>query len=314
VIRTFVYKDGNIISGFPKEKIQEYKEKGNLLWIDLEDPEETELELLEDIFSFHELSIEDCIFPSNQPKLDVFDNYLFIVVCGLVNSNEIGEIDIFLGKNFLVSVHERSISSIEEIIVNADKDELLKQGPDFLLHAIIDRTVDKFFFLLDTIDAKIDKAEEDIVGKPSQDVINFLFELKKMIVSLKRTIVSQQAVINQLIKKPIDLISDSVIVYFKDINDHLLRINSTLETFRDATTNILQVCFANMSAQLAQIVKILTLIATFILPLTLITSYYGMNVAIPEFGWGIKGWLVSIGIMFSVVISMFAYFKKKRWL
>ncbi len=312
--KSFAYINEKIVSEIPQGDIQSFLKDANLLWVDIEDPDEKDIDILEDIFMFHELSIEDCIFPNNQPKIDEYDDYLFIVIHCLIDS-EIEGLNIFLGKNFIVTVHEREIQTLLDVINKTKKDvELFKNGACFLLHSILDNTIDSFLLLIDKLDIEIDKREEEAVEAPTQETINKLFDLKKRIISLRRTILPQQAVINTLIRKQFDFIKEETIPYFKDINDHIIRINSTLEIYRDSTTNILQLCFSNFSTQLAQIVKILTVITTFILPLTLITSYYGMNVAIPEFKWGILGWLFSIVIMVGIVLAMFIYFRRKKWL
>jgi len=298
--------------------------EGNLkdakaLWIDIEDPDEKDIDILEDVFKFHELSIEDCIFPNNQPKLDEFDDYLFIVAYGL-REGEVEELNIFIGKNFVVTVHERAIPALTDVLNKVKKNgEFFKEGPPFILHAIFDSIIDSFMVFTERLVLESDSAEEEAIENPSREVINKIFSLKRKIVSLKSVILPQQVVINNIIRKPSILIQDiliqeDVIPYFNDINDHINRIVSSLDACRDSTTHALEVSFGNISAQLSYTVKVLTIIATFALPLQVITGYYGMNVALPEFKMGSYGAFIAISLMIAITLVMYIFFRKKKWL
>ncbi|MEW6680272.1 MAG: magnesium transporter CorA family protein [bacterium] len=314
MLKSFAYIDEKIASDIKREEMGLNLSKAELLWIDIEDPNEADIDILEDVFKFHELSIEDCIFPQNQPKIDEFDDYLFIVVHALVNS-EIEGISIFVGKNYVVSVHERPIPALSELIGTIKKkEELLKNSSCFLLHSILDRIVDSFLLITERIDAEIDKAEEEAMLNPSRNAISRLFDIKKKILSLRRTILPQQSVINTIIRKPFPIIKEETIPYFKDIGDHIIQVNTTLNTYRDILTHILEVCSSNLESHLSEVLKVLTVIATLAMPFLMITSYYGMNIALPEFKWGIKGVAFVFGIAIASTLAVFIYFRKKRLL
>jgi magnesium transporter len=314
MIRASSYCKNEIKSNIAKDELRFYKDNAELLWVDLESPKEDELAILSEVFGFHELAIEDCIFPQNQPKIDEFEDYIFIVIYALLDSKEqnIEELNIFCGKSFVVTVHERPIPVLTNLLKRTDT--VLQKGSDSLLHSIIDGVVDSFVSLVDRLDAEIDRAEEDVVENPAQDVINKLFDLKKRVISLRRIISPQQRVIRHIARRESNIIREEMVPYFNDILDHIERINGVLESFRDVTTNILQVGFSNISNQMAQIIKVLTVIATIMMPLTLITSYYGMNFEKIPFGWGFSGYLFAVFVMVSVAFGMLFFFRKKGWI
>jgi magnesium transporter len=316
MIKILFCKDKKVEEG-KLESLTLYKEKADLLWVDIEAAKDEDLACLDEIFSFHELAIEDCIFPS-QPKIDEFHDHLFIVIYALLDSEaEITteELNIFVGQNYVVTVHEKPVPVLTGITkkLSSENGDFIKRS-DFLLHTIVDRVIDGFTALVNKIDTEIDKAEEAAATNPHQEVINDLFGIKKRTISLRRIIVPQQKVIRYIAKKESSIISDETIPYFDDICDHIEQMSNTLETYRDVTSNILQVCFSNISNKMAGVVKMLTVIATIIMPLTLITSYYGMNLPLPEFGWGIKGVLFALTIMTSITIGLLVYFRKMRWI
>lgn len=316
MIKILFCKDKKVEEG-KYESLALYKDKADLLWVDIEAAKDEELAVLDEVFSFHELAIEDCIFPS-QPKIDEFPDHLFIVIYALLDSEReitTEELNMFIGQNYVVTVHEKSVPVLSNIAkkLSSENGSFIKT-PDFLLHAIIDKVIDGFFLLVNKIDSEIDKTEEMAVENPSQEVINGLFDIKKRIISLRRIIAPQQKVIRYIAKKESSIIGEEMIPYFDDICDHIEQMSNTLETYRDVTSNILQVCFSNISNKMAGVVKMLTVIATIIMPLTLITSYYGMNLALPEFSWGIKGVIFAVAIMASITIGLLTYFRKKKWI
>ncbi|MBU2462139.1 magnesium transporter CorA family protein, partial [bacterium] len=242
MIKILFCKDKKIEEG-KYENLALYKNSVDLLWVDIEAAKDEELAVLDEVFSFHELAIEDCIFPS-QPKIDEFTDHLFIVIYALLNSEgEITteELNMFVGQNYVVTVHEKPVPVLTNIAKNLslENTDFIKT-PDFLLHAIVDKVIDGFFLLVNKIDSEIDMVEESAVEKPGKEMISRLFEIKKKIISLRRIIVQQQKVIKQITTKSNILIKEEMIPYFDDILDHIEQMNNALETYRDATTNILQ--------------------------------------------------------------------------
>lgn len=310
------------ITDYNEIPVKEILNKPNyLLWIDMESPTDKEVLLLSDDFGFHELSIEDCIFPQNLPKIDAFDTYCFIAVHSISQELEIKEelkiieINIFLGKNFIVTVHDQSspIITILKEKVRQDHSILLK-GTDFLLHTILDKIVDNYLPLAEQIDDKIEEIEEKVLTNPTGENISYILDLKRYILSLRKIIIPQRVVISRLSRGDISFVSSKTLMYFRDIYDHLVRIGDMLDMYRELLTNTLEVYLSGTSTKLNEVIKVLTVIATFMMPLTLITSYYGMNIPLPEFTEDGNGIFIVWSLMIGVTVGLFVFFKYKRWL
>jgi len=325
MINTFLFtKEKKLITDFKKINLQEIlNNEINLLWLDLDDPTDEEIVILSEEFKFHELAIEDCLFPQSQPKVDDFGNYIFIIIQGVKKYKEDGEeelktvdLDIFFGKNFVVTVHEEPIKSITGLINRCHQNPMfLDKGSDFLLHAIIDGVVDSYLPLLEEIDDSIEDVEDKVLVNPSQKIMGDILSLKKKILAIRKIIGPQQTVIGILSRRDIPFIKHQTLIYYRDIYDHLVRISDTIDMYRDLSTSVLDVYLSGASNRLTEVMKVLTLIATIVMPLTLITSYYGMNFPLPEFGWGI---VRSIPFVWSLIIGttlgLLIFFKHRKWI
>lgn len=324
MINSFLFnQERKLITDFEEINIKEtLKDKNTLLWLDLLDPTEDEIAILSEEFNFHELAIEDCLFPQSQPKVDDFGNYIFLIIQGIKKQKDNGEeelntidLNIFFGENFVVTVHEETIKSITSLFMRCRQNPMfLDKGSDFLLHAIIDGVVDSYLPLLEEIDDTIEMVEDKVLSNPNQNVMKEIFILKKKTLSIRKIIGPQQTVIGILSRRDIPHIKPNTLIYYRDIYDHLVRIGATLDTFRDQTTNVLEVYFSGSNARLTEAIKVLTLIATIMMPLTLITSYYGMNIHLPEFTWkGIQSVPFVWSLLVGTTLGLLLFFKHKKW-
>jgi len=175
--------------------------------------------------------------------------------------------------------------------------------------------VDSYLPLLEEIDDKIEQVEDEVLKNPTQQAVSEIFSLKKEILAIRKIIVPQRAVIGLLSRRDIPFIKPNTLIYYRDIYDHLVRIGDTTDMYRDLTTNILEVYFSGTSNRLTEVMKVLTLIATIMMPLTLITSYYGMNVQLPEFGWGIMRSMLFIWtLLIGTTLGLLLFFRHKKWI
>ncbi|MFH1824559.1 MAG: magnesium/cobalt transporter CorA [Candidatus Firestonebacteria bacterium] len=311
------------IENVKAEDLQKYlSDKNNILWLDIENSSEKDIDMLIDIFNFHSLSIEDVIFPHNYPKIETFEDYLFLIIHA-VNYNEeeqtkiiSQEINIYFGENYIVSVHEESIKYIHSVIQRAKSNPMImSKGTDFLLHLILDGITDSFFPVLDIINDKIDKIEDKIlIGNSGQKVImSEMLDLKRNLLNLRKIVGPLRNVYSTLTRSDLPFIRTKTIIYFRDVYDHMLRIFDLIEAYRELLSATMEADFTIISTRLNEIMKTLTIIATFMMPLTLITSFYGMNVKAPEFEWGIFGYIFVWIIIILATVGMFLYFKKKKW-
>jgi len=296
------------------------RNKDTLLWVDLEDPTEFESETLVEIFNFHPLAIEDCVSDKSNPKIDDYDEYLFLVMHA-ISSRDGGELatselDMFFGKNYVVTFHKDSIRSVRQVREQAKKrpENLMGRGSDLLAHALLDRLVDHYLPVLDSYDHKIDILEEQLFEKPPDEYLSTLMKIKHDMFNLRRIVSPQRDTVYFLTRNGTPFIRPQHLMYFRDIYDHLFRIYGIAEGYHETLSSLLQVYFSYSSHKLNQIVKRMTVIATLTMPMVIIASIYGMNFKnMPELNWP-YGYYFSILLMLGVAAVMLIWMKIKKWI
>lgn len=294
-----------------------------LLWVDIQNPEEDELSgILRDIFHFHPLAIEDCQSTGFQTaKIDDYRDYLFIIAHALKIKPgsgvlETDELNLFIGQNYVVSTHHNGKSNpVEHVWSLLEKDDrLLSNGPGFLAHAILDILVDGYMPLIDSMDEEIEWLEDKVLQQPSPETLERILDLKHSTLTLRRLIGPQREVMNILSRDDFPQISQHNKIYFRDIYDHLVRIQDLSESVRDIVQGTLDIYLSATSNRLNEVMKALTIVSTIFLPLTFLAGVYGMNfITFPEIHWR-YGYLAAWVLFILIAILMVVYFKKKRWL
>lgn len=296
---------------------------GNI-WVDFQDTTEQEFDILRNVFKFHPLSIEDCILPQERPKVDVFSDYLFIITHSIFYYKEKDpkegmsnrELNIFLGKNFLVTLHNERVKAITVMQERLKTSSVMMgSGPDLLLHSIFNLLIENYFLTLDELEDHMDTLEDKIfLGKFDNALLNEIFIAKKNVLYLRKFLSPQRELMSQLMHRDLPFIHADTRIYFRDAANNLVRVHELIESYRDFLTSLMEAYLSLISNRLNDIMKTLTIIATLMMPLTLITSFYGMNLEIPEFKWGIFGYLFVLSIISLVTVSMVIYFRKKKFL
>lgn len=299
------------------------------LWVDLEKPtpEETKM-VLEDIFHFHPLSIEDCVSVSPSPKVEeyspkeeeMFWPYLFMVIHAVDYSRKDGvfatsELNFFLGKNFLVTYHEvplRSIQAAEEMCLRGTVH--IARAPDRVAHTLLDGIVENYKPALDELSLEIAEVEQMVVQQATPETLNRILGIKKEVLHLRQIIGPQREVLARFARGEFKLIRPHLVPYYRDVYDGLFHIAELAQTYADSLTGILQVYLNMSSNRTGEVVKLLTLITVITTPLTLVGTWYGMNFKnMPELSWQ-YGYALAFGVtLMSTVISIW-WFKRKRWL
>ena len=293
-----------------------------LVWIDLDHPSPAEVEnILVGLFDFHPLAIEDCLSSGYQtPKIDDFVEYLFIVTHALTaegrrSLDDTLELNLFLGKNYLVTCHQTThMPPVEAVWDRIERDDrLIRNGSDFLCHGILDHLVDDYFPVIDHMDDEIELLEDQVLQKPDPHILARVLELKHDILFLRRLISPQREVMNRISRDEFPVVDAQSRIYFRDIYDHLVRIQDLSESLRDIISGVLDIYLNSTSLRLNEIMKALTIVSTIFLPLTFIAGLYGMNfVYMPEINWR-YGYLF-VWIIFIVVFAgMIFYFRHRKW-
>ncbi len=298
------------------------------LWVDLEKPtpEETKF-VLEDIFHFHPLSVEDCVMVSPSPKVeeyapredDKYPAYLFIVIHAVDYSRKDGvfatsELNFFLGKNFLVTWHDVPLRSIQQT-----EDRCLKssqhvaRAPDRVAHTLLDAIVENYKPALEELALEIAELEDQVLQNPSKQTLNRIIQIKKEVLHLRQIIGPQREVILRFARGEFKLIRAHLVPYYRNVYDALFHIGELAQNYTDSLTGILQVYLNMSSNQTGEVVKLLTIITIVTTPITIVGTWYGMNFHnMPEYSWK-HGYSYALGLTAVTTALTYLYFKKKRW-
>jgi magnesium transporter len=298
------------------------------LWLDLEKPTEFESrEVLEQIFHFHPLSIEDCVQPSPSPKVeeyspkegDLFTPYLFMVIHAVDFDRKDGkfatsELNFFLGKNFLVTYHDeplRSVSTVEERALAGTMG--IARAPDRVAHSLLDTLVDNYKPALDALSLEIAELEDLAFQKTDKHTLNKILQVKKEVMHLRQIIGPQCEVLGRFAKGEFKLVRPHLVPYFRDVYDSLYHIGELAQGYTDSLTGILQVYLNMSSNQTGEVVKLLTLITVITTPLMMIGTWEGMNFeGMHELHYK-HGYLIATIVMIASTSLTYWYFKKKKW-
>lgn len=307
-----------------------YKKNSDFLWVDLINPKKEDLEKIKNKFDFHPLSIEDCENFSDLPKVEEFENYLFIIFHKIyydIKKDKIilKKINFFVGTNYIVSIHKENYPAIDKIKELIEKNpNIMQKGPDFFLHLILDNIVDDYFPLIDYWEKEINKIEDYVIDgavRSHHHLLNRIIRLRKDLNELKRSIAPQTNVINKLVIEDFKFISKKTHFYFRDVHDHISKIDSSLKNNIDLVMSLLDAYLSTVSNKMNEnsnkmnlIMQKLTLVSTIFLPLTFIASVYGMNFKyMPELNITLAYPIIMI-FMLGIAIWMYVFFKKKHLL
>jgi len=288
-------------------------------WIDLIGYSQNEIDLLQKEIPIHHLIVEDIVSGSVRPKVESFKNHDFIVFYGInMDSQQIvslPQLNFVIGQNFLITFHKQKIASFEAL----KKDtlllsHLLQKGSDLLFHKLIDMEVDNYFPIFDAIEQEIDILQDSILEDPKPEKLQKLFYFKKQITHVRRVINPEREMILSLSKPHIKYIRSELDLYFRDVQEHLLHIGDRIDTDRDILTTMIDLHISVTNNKLNEIMKLLTVFATTMIPLTVIGSIYGMNFRyMPELEWK-YGYLGVWIVMFLVVVIILSLFRRKKWI
>lgn len=279
--------DGDLSVGWPPERIAEaLDEPGATLWVDIERPEnglDRVEAMFRDVFHFHPLAIEDALRETHVPKLDDWVDYLYLVFHGLefdsaTHDLQLHELDIFLGRNYLVTCHCHPMKSIESLRRQIARDpERATRGADHLLYHLLDLSVDDYFIAIEHLDEAIDEAQDEVFDAPSPKTLQKIFQIKRAAVRVHRIIAPQREVVNRLARDAYSQIDAPDRVYFRDVYDHLVRLHDISETLRDLISGALDTYLSAISNRTNEIMKALTLVTVMFLPMSFLAGFFGMN-------------------------------------
>ena len=294
-----------------------------LVWLDvLTDGRESGEHLLRDVFQFHALTIDDCYNTLiDPPKVDDYGDYLFCIVHNLTYDDaaqrlERSELNMYIGANYVVSVHHKPVRAVDEIMRRAEAEHyVVQRGCAFLAHALIDMVVDDYQPIVETIDDDVAAIEELVLDNPRRETLQSVLRLKRAAQDLKRSILPQRDVVNRFSRGEYPrVIPPESLMYFRDIYDHTVRVEEQIETVRDLADSALNTYLSSVNNRINEVMKTLAIVTTIFLPLTLIAGIYGTNFhTVPEYSYhiGYYGMLVAMVV---IAIGLLALFRWRRWI
>jgi magnesium transporter len=294
---------------------------GAFVWVDLAGPSPLETLVLSETFAFHPLSVEDAKAELHYPKIEAYDGYLYAILHGV--DEESGshrlitrDIDFFVGAAYLVTVHDgrsRSVRGLQDLV--ARNPRIMSEGPIALFHRIVDAMVAHYRPALDEIESRLNALEEAVLERPHQRLSRQILKAKRQVSDLRRILAPQRDVIGRLARRDYVDISTDMSFRFRDVHDQIVRLADDTMIFHDRVTAILDAHLTSASHRLNEVMKVLTVVATLFMPLTVLTGLWGMNVRLPPMpgGDGAQFWWI-VGVMTAIVVLMLGVFRRKRWL
>jgi magnesium transporter len=296
---------------------------GRVTWVNIEKPAPEDMAYLRERYPFHPLDLEDCLSRLERPKIDEYDDYLFIIMQFPVfddahRVSRPSEVDMFIGAGYLVTVHDGNLWPIAKLFDGCQVDEQLRQkhmgrGASRLLHDVVDRLVDYCFPILYKVDANIQEIEEDIFTEDVPGVVQEISWVRRDIIALQRIVKPQIAIVANLEHKDRPFIREELDVYFGDVLDHLYKAWDMLEDHRDVIEGLSDTANTLTTYRINEVMKILTIISVIMLPLTLLSGIYGMNIALPLANFPLSFLLILL-LMAVIAGGMIFYFRKRRWI
>lgn len=299
----------------------DFKKSPTVTWINIGGLHDVDsIEKMGSHFGIHPLVMEDILNTEQRPKIEDFDDYIFLSLKMLSKGEEgvilYEQISIIIGSNFVISFQEREGDVFDKIRkrIREGKGKIRKSGSDYLAYTLIDAIVDNYFVLMEDLGERIDNIENALLSKPGPETLEDLHSMKREMINIRKSIWPLREVISGFQRTENELITDSTDIFLRDVYDHTIQVIDTIETFRDMISGMVDIYLSSVSNKMNEVMKVLTIIATIFIPLTFIAGIYGMNFSyMPELDWQ-PGYYVVWSVMIIVAILMIIYFRRKNWL
>jgi len=298
-----------------------YKDTPSISWINIDGVHQVEvIEKLGHHFVLHPLLQEDVVNTHQRPKFDEFEDHLFIVLRMFFFNEEENELEgeqisLIVGANFVISFQERQGDVFEQVRerLRNGRGRIRKKGSDYLAYSLIDAIVDSYYNILERLGESIETLQEQLVAEPKRKDLQIIQHLKRDMLFFRKSVYPLREVVGGLAKSESTLVKEDVLVYVRDVYDHVIQAIDTIETFRDMLSAMMDIYLSSLSNRMNEVMKVLTIIATIFIPMTFLAGVYGMNFKyMPELEWRyayLFFWIVVSGVL----IAMVAYFKRKKW-
>ncbi len=320
LVNCVAYQDGRKLADIQQRDIRSYLARPDcFVWVALKDADAAELAEMQDEFDLHELAVEDARQGNQRPKLEEYGDSLFVVLHTVevaVEELNVGEVDVFVGRNYVLSARQSAERGFQDVRARCEREpDLLRHGPGYVLYALMDAVVDRYLPVLDAVEAELEALEEQIfTGKAPRENIESLYYVKQKLMVLKHAAGPLLDASSRLFGGRVPQSCAGLGEYFRDVYDHLVRLNQSIDTLRDTVTTALQVNLAMITIGESEVTKRLAAYAALVAVPTMIAGIYGMNFEhMPELNWAF-GYPLSIAVMVAIDVYLFFRFRKAGWL
>lgn len=324
-IRVFNYNEDNIKEHELEtvEDVFSINDSETVSWINIDGIHDAGvIEKLGSRFKIHPLVLEDILNPNQRPKVEEYENSIFIVLRMFYFDKDSSEIlseqmSIILGSGYIITLQEKAGDVFDGVRdrLRAGKGRIRKKGADYLAYALIDSIVDSYFEILESIGETIENLEEILISDPKQENSHMIHKLRREMIFLRKSIWPTREVVNVLQRRELPFVMEETTIFLRDVYDHTIQVIDTIESFRDVISGMLDIYLSGLSNRMNEVMKVLTIIATIFIPLTFVAGVYGMNFEhFPELYWD---WIYPYGFWFFIIAvagGMIIYFKRKKWL
>jgi magnesium transporter len=320
LVNCVAYQDGKKLAEIQKREIKSYLARpGCFVWVALKDADAAELAEMQDEFDLHELAVEDAHQGNQRPKFEEYGDSLFVVLHTVELAGEelhVGEVDVFVGRNYVLSARQKTERGFQDVRARCEREpDLLRHGPGYVLYALMDAVVDRYVPVLDAVEGELEALEEQIfTGKAPRENIESLYYVKQKMMLLKHAAGPLLDASSRFFGGRVPQACANLGDYFRDVYDHLVRLNQSLDTLRDTVTTAIQVNLAMITIGESEVTKRLAAYAALVAVPTMIAGIYGMNFEhMPELNW-VFGYPLSIVVMVAIDAYLFYRFRKAGWL
>jgi magnesium transporter len=320
LVNCVAYEEGRKLADIDKREISDYLNRpGCFVWVALRDATAAELEEMREEFGLHELAVEDARVGHQRPKLEEYAESLFVVLKTIEIAGDelkVGEVDVFAGRNYILSVRHATERGFQEVRARCEREpELLRHGSGYVLYTLMDAVVDRYFPVLEAVEAELEAIEEQLfAGTEPRSNIERLYYVKQKLTTLKHATGPLLEYVGRLFGGRVPQVCYGLGEYFRDVHDHLVRLNQSIDTARDTVTTAIQVNLAMITIGESEVTKRLAAYAALVAVPTMIAGVYGMNFKhMPELDW-VWGYPFAVGLMVVIDSWLFTRFRKAGWL
>ena len=297
--------------------------KDDVLWVDLDVSDPAQAAVLKDVFHFHPLAVEDACNPNSRVKVDEYPTFL-VVVARVVNFEEstadpydlaTANVTIFLTESAIVTAHVECLPIVDELVKTIESNpDLLGRGPSRVAHFVLDGAVDAYFPVLDRLDEFVDDLEQRVFGKFDEKLLQEIFEVKRLVISLRRYLAPQREVLSQLTMRPSAFLPPDAQLYFRDVYDHMLRITDALDSYRDLLSSTLDSYLTQVSNRLGAVSKSLAVVGSLSVPFVVIAGMYGMNFDRIPLAHNPYGFEIMFGVQLALGFLLLLLLRRLKWI